>query len=148
MSNRLRMGKVYPAGYQAMIAFDKVIGQTGIDPWHKELIKIRASQINGCAYCVDQHTQDALALGVNPRKINVLCTWREATNHFSEEEQLIIRLTEEMTLIHEHGVSDELYDQCIAKFGDARTGELMMAVIVINAWNRLGVGQHLHPEFA
>ncbi len=141
------MGKVYPQGYQALTALDKTIGQSGIDKWYRELIKIRASYINGCAYCVHQHTQDALALGVDPRKITLVPVWKEAHNHFTPEEQLIMQLTEEITLISQHGLSDELYANCVGKFGEALTAQLIMAVVVINAWNRIGVGLKMEPQF-
>lgn len=147
MTSRFLMGKAYPQGYQALVALDKTIGQSGIDKWHREMIKIRASYINGCAYCVHQHTQDALALGIDPRKITLVPVWKEGRNHFTPEEQLILQLTEEITLISQHGVSDELYANCIDKFGEALTAQLIMAVVVINAWNRIGVGLKMEPEF-
>src|ERR1700748_2995177 len=147
MTSRFLMGKVYPQGYQALIAFDKTISQSGIDKWHWELIRIRASYINGCAYCVDEHTQAALKLGIDPRKITLVPVWKEAHNHFTGEEQLILQLTEEITLISQHGLNDELYANCIARFGEALTAQLIMAVIVINAWNRIGVGLKMEPQF-
>lgn len=147
MSSRFLMGKVFPQGFQALAALDKTIGQSSIDKWHRELIKIRASHINGCAYCVHQHTQDALALGIDPRKITLVPVWKEAHNHFTIEEQLILQLTEEVTLIAHHGLSDELYANCTSKFGEELTAQLIMAVAVINAWNRIGVGSKREPEF-
>src|ERR1700744_1262792 len=99
MSKRIAYSKLDPAFMQGMYTLDKAVAASGIDPWHGELIKIRASYINGCAYCVDMHTQSALKLGVNPRKIAVVPVWREAASHFSPEEQLILRLTEEVSLI-------------------------------------------------
>jgi len=147
MSTRLLMGKAYPAGYNALNALDKVIKESGIDKWHQELIKIAASHINGCAYCLDKHTSDALLLNINPRKINLIPVWREATDHFTEEEQIILRLTEEITLISEDGLSDEVYNSSIRLFGEVLTAQIVMAATVINAWNRIGVGLKMQPRF-
>jgi AhpD family alkylhydroperoxidase len=110
------------------------------------MIRIRASQINGCAYCVNYHTGDALKLGVDFRKINLLSAWREASNVFNEEEQLIIRMTEELTLIHQHGLSETVYEKAISLFGEEKTAQLIMVIITINAWNRIGVGLSIKPE--
>lgn len=96
------------------------------------MIKISASHLNGCAFCLDKHTQDALALGIDARKINLVAVWKEAENHFSEEEQLILKVTEAITLIHKNGLSDELYLKCITVFGDTNTVKIIMAAIVIN----------------
>lgn len=147
MTARFNMGKKYPEAYKAMDAFDTLVAASGIESWYQELIRIRASQLNGCAYCVDMHVQDALKLGINPRKINVTGVWREAANHFTEEEQIIIRLTEEVTLIHNHGISDDLYNAAITKFGEEYTARIIMAIITINAWNRIGVGLKMQPNF-
>ena len=147
MSTRLLIFKAFPDGFNALNAMDKVIRESGIDKWYQELIKIRASHINGCAFCLDKHTKDALALDINPRKINLIPVWREATDHFSEEEQTILKLTEEITLIHDDGLSDEVYNDSIRLFGEVLTAELVMAATVINAWNRIGVGLKMQPKF-
>ena len=144
---RLNLRKTDPALYQSLVAVDKEIAQSGLERWHWEMLKIKASQINGCAYCVDKHTQDALALGVAPRKVNLLSVWREAKSHFSEEEQLILLLTEEMTLIHQRGLTDETFQKCVAKFGEDVTSKLIVAAVSINAWNRIGVGLKMEPSF-
>ena len=147
MSSRFKIGKVYPAAYKAMDALDQVNKISSVDPWHKEMIKIRASQINGCAYCVHYHTIDALKLGVDARKITLLPVWHEATNIFNEEEQLLLAMTEEITHISKHGLSDALYDKAIALFGEEKTAHAIMVMVSINAWNRLGVGLKLEPTF-
>ena len=147
MSTRLLIFKAFPDGFNALNAMDKVIRESGIDKWYQELIKIRASHINGCAFCLDKHTKDALAPDINPRKINLIPVWREATDHFSEEEQTILKLTEEITFIHDDGLSDEVYNDSIRLFGEVLTAELVMAATVINAWNRIGVGLKMQPKF-
>ncbi len=145
MSKRLSMKKVYPEAYKVMAAFDELVGKASFEQWIAEMIRIRSSYINGCAYCVDSHTQDALTLGISPRKIALVPVWREAGEVFSEQEQVILSLTEEVTLIHNKGISDDVYDNCIRLFGEKQTAELIMAIISINAWNRIGVGLNMHP---
>jgi AhpD family alkylhydroperoxidase len=146
MNARLKMGKVQPAAYKAMDALDSYVKQTDINPLHRELIKIRASQINGCAYCLDEHSRDARKLGETEQRIYILSAWREAKNLFNEQEQAILELTEEVTRISEHGVSEEIYNNAIRLFGEKVTAQLYMAIITINAWNRIGVGLHMQPE--
>lgn len=146
MNTRLKMSKTYAEAYKAMDALDTLVVKSGIDTWHQELIRIRASHINGCAYCVDSHTQDALKLGVNARKIALVPVWREAGSVFDQTEQTILLLTEEVTLIHQNGLSDSLYKKCIELFGELLTAKLIMTVITINAWNRIGVGLKLEPS--
>lgn len=140
------MGKVQPAAYKAMDALDNYISTTSIDKVHQELIRIRASQINGCAYCVNYHSGDARKLGETEQRLYLISVWREATNVFSEQEQLLFAMTEEITLIHQHGLSDALYDKAISTFGEERTAQIIMAIITINAWNRIGVGLKMQPE--
>lgn len=146
MGNRFKMGKVQPAAYKAMDALDTYIGSTGIDQRIQELIRIRASQINGCAYCVAYHSADARKAGETEQRLYLISVWREAPNVFTDEEQLILEITEEITLIHKHGLSDVLYDKAIATFGEEKTAQLIMIAITINAWNRIGVGLNMHPE--
>lgn len=146
MGTRFKMGKVYPASYKAIDSLDQLNATSSVEGWFQQLIKIRASQINGCAYCVNMHTQDALKLGIDARKINLINVWREAENVFSEEELLLIQMTEEFTLIHQHGLSDGVYQKAIAIFGEEKTAQIIMVIITINAWNRIGVGLKMQPE--
>ena len=137
------MGKVQPAAYKAMDALDNYVSNSGIDKIHQELIRIRASQINGCAYCVNYHSGDARKLGETEQRLYLISVWREAKNVFTEEEQLLFAMTEEITLIHQHGLSDELYNKSIEIFGEEKTAQVIMAIITINAWNRIGVGLNM-----
>ncbi len=146
MGTRFKMGKVYPASYKALDSLDQLIESSSVEEWYQELIKIRASQINGCAYCVNMHTQDALKLGIDARKINLINVWREADNIFTEEEQLVIRMTEELTLIHQQGLSDSVYEKALALFGEEKTAQIIMVIITINAWTRIGVGLRMQPQ--
>jgi len=145
MSTRFKMGKVQPAAYKAMDALDTYLETTGVPQLQQEMIRIRASQINGCAYCVNQHTSDARKQGETEQRLYLISVWREAPNVFTEEEQLLLAITEEITLIHQHGISDALYDKAIATFGEEKTAQIMMVAITINAWNRIGVGLNMHP---
>lgn len=143
MSKRIRINKVEPAAYEAMFALGKYMATTRIDKLHHELIKIRASQINGCTYCINQHTKDARKLGETEQRLYLLSNWEE-TNLFTEEERAILALTEEITLLPQ-GVSDETYERAAKLFDEQYLAQLIMAVLTINAWNRIGVTTHMIP---
>ena len=145
MGNRLNLREIIPDTYQIFIQLSQAVANTGIDKLHQELIKIRASQINGCGYCLHKHSKDAIRYGEDPKRLYVLSAWREAKNWFSKEEQVILRLTEEITRIADHGLSDQTYDQAVALFGEEMTAKLIVAVININALNRLSVSLTMHP---
>jgi len=145
MNKRINFNVVQPSAYDAMDTLDKFVTRSSLDPRHKELIKIRASQINGCAYCVDAHSHDALKLGESLQRVLLVSAWREAGTIFSEEERLLFRMTEEITLIHQHGLSDEAYEKALQIFGEERTAQVIMNIITINAWNRIGVSTRLKP---
>jgi len=147
MSKRLNIKNLIPDAYQLLIQHSQFVANAGIDPLQQELIKIRASQLNGCAYCLDIHTREALKHGENPRRLAVLSAWREAEDWFSEQDKVILKLTEELTIVANHGLSEETYAQAIACFGEMMTANLIMAVININSLNRLGISQRLHPTF-
>jgi AhpD family alkylhydroperoxidase len=146
MNQRFKMGKIQPKAYEALDPLDNYVENASIPGVFKEFIRIRASQINSCAYCVNMHTRDARKLGVADEKIVLISVWREARNIFSEEEQLILEMTEEITLIHRHGLSDNLYQRSLDAFGETGTAEIIMAIISINAWNRIGVGLKMEPQ--
>lgn len=144
MSKRIRIKAVEPNAYKPMMALESYMAATKIDKLHKELIKIRASQINGCTYCMDQHSRDARAMGETEQRLFVLSNWRE-TDLFSEEEQAILAMTEEVTLIPK-GVSDATYERAAKLFDEQYLAQLIMAIITINAWNRIGVSTHMIPN--
>ncbi|MFS2188391.1 carboxymuconolactone decarboxylase family protein [Mucilaginibacter sp. Mucisp84] len=141
--NRLKINTAEPAGYRAMIALEKYIESTELTTRHKDLIKIRASQINGCAYCVDMHTTDARKAGETERRIYNISVWHEAP-FFDEQERAILALTEEVTLIAGR-VSDETYKKAAELFDEKYLAQVIMAIITINAWNRIGVTTQLQP---
>ena len=140
------MGKVQPEAYKILYELNKYIAAAGIGKLQQEMIKIRASQINGCAYCVNHHARDARRLGETEQRIYLMSVWQEAGDIFTEEERLLLAMTEEITLIHQHGLSDELYDKAIRMLGEEKTAQVIMAIVIINAWNRIGVGLNMAPE--
>lgn len=146
MENRFSMVKVAPKAYEALNVLDKFVLESEISPLHRELIKIKASQINGCAYCVNYHAFDAKKLGETEQRLYLTSVWREAGEIFTEEEKLLFAITEEITLIHQHGLSKDLYNQAIQIFGELKTAHIIMTVITINAWNRVGVSLEMHPQ--
>lgn len=146
MNSRFKMAAVQPGAYKAMYALDQFVRSSSVTPAERELINIRASQINGCAYCMNIHARDARKLGETEQRIYLVGLWRESTNIFNEDEQLLLGITEEITLIHRNGLSDTLYEKAIMSWGEERTAQVIMAVIAINAWNRIGVGLRMHPE--
>ena len=145
MSSRSLTKNVDPAAYKPMLALEKYIAESPLDKVHYELIKIRASQLNGCSYCLNMHSKDARKLGVSEQKIYLLSAWKE-TPFYTDEERSILALTEEITLIANHGVSDEVYNKAVEVLGEAYTKVVLMAVITINAWNRIGITDQLMPE--
>jgi AhpD family alkylhydroperoxidase len=142
MSNRINILQLEPEAYKAIMGLENYIANSGISKTHWELIKIRASQINGCAYCLDMHSRDARKAGETEQRIFVLNAWRE-TSFFTEEERAILALTEEITNISKSGVSDQTYQQAASLFEEHHLAKLMMAITTINAWNRIGVSTHL-----
>ena len=106
-------------------------------PTHKELIKIRASQINGCAFCINMHTADARKYGETEQRIYLISAWREA-DIYTEEEKAIFALTEEVTLINNH-VSEEVYQNAARLFDEKYLAEIILAIITINSWNRFAI---------
>jgi AhpD family alkylhydroperoxidase len=143
MSNRTKMDVVEPNGYKALLALEAYIGRTSLTTKHKDLIKIRASQINGCAFCIDMHTKDARKAGETEQRIYALNAWRD-TPFFDEQERAILALTEEVTLISNH-VADETYNNVATLFDKTYVAQLIMAIITINAWNRMAITTHLEP---
>ncbi|MBL0743881.1 carboxymuconolactone decarboxylase family protein [Chryseolinea lacunae] len=144
MQTRMKLGEIDPEAYKAMSALEKYLGSTGLNAKHRELIKIRASQLNGCAYCVDLHTKDARKAGETEQRLYALTVWRE-TPFFTDEERAILALTEEATFIADR-VSDATYSQAVTVLGEKYTAQVLMAIITINAWNRIGVATNMMPQ--
>lgn len=142
MAQRFNMAEAAPAAYKAMLGLEQYFQGTFLTPIQKELIKIRASQINSCAFCIDMHTRDALKIGETARRIFLLNAWRE-TDLFTVEEQVILAMTEEITLIAQDGLTAATYEQARLLFDEQQIAQIIMGIVTINAWNRIGVSTHL-----
>ncbi len=138
MNTRLNIAKVDAVAYKAMMGLETYLNDIFLNPIQKELIKIRASQINGCAFCLDMHTKD----GETPQRIFLLNAWRE-TNLFTKEEQILLEMTEEITLIHQKGLTESTFQKAKEIFEEKEIAQIIMAIITINAWNRIGISTHL-----
>lgn len=143
MAKRININTVVPQAFKAMFGLETFLAGVEISKTLKELIKIRASQINNCAYCIDMHTKDALKNGETNQRIFLLSAWKEAKSFFTEEEQAVLIMTEEITLIHKNGLSDEAYENATKFFSEKQIAEIIMAIVTINAWNRIAVSTHL-----
>lgn len=138
MEQRIQIDATEPKALRAMLGLEGYMQKSDLNKLHYELIKIRASQINGCAFCLNMHTKDALALGEEAKRIFLLDAWWD-TELYSEEEQIILKITEEVTLIHKDGLTKETYEKGLRIFGEHYLAQIIMAVITINAWNRIAI---------
>ena len=136
---RVDYGKVMPEAIQAMRGLQQVVDSSGLEPKLLELVKVRASQINGCAYCLDMHTKDALAIGENPQRLNVLAAWREAPL-YEPRERAALAWCEGLTLLPDTGAADPVYEEVAAHFTPRELVALTTAIVAINGWNRFAVG--------
>jgi AhpD family alkylhydroperoxidase len=142
-SSRIQVSNVLPSVHKRLIALhqevERAAADAGLDQTLIELIKIRASQINGCAFCTDMHSQDALQHGESPRRLLLLPVWRE-TEFFTERERAALALTDSITTIaSRQDVPDDVYEQAAKVFSDAELAVVVWAATVINAFNRLAV---------
>lgn len=144
MQQRINVLQLEPAAYKAMFALEQYLGTTSLTKTQKELLKIRASQINGCAFCINMHTKDALANGETAQRIFLLNAWRE-TQRFTEEEKALLAMTEEITLISQKGLTEETYTLAKQHFTDNQLAQIIVAITVINAWNRIAISCHTEP---
>jgi AhpD family alkylhydroperoxidase len=144
MQSRLEYDEVGAQSYKGMLAIHRAANESGLEESLLELIKTRASQINGCAYCVDMHTKDARSKGETEQRLYGLSVWRE-TPYYTDRERAALEWTEELTLIAENRVSDELYEQVRQHFSEAELVNLSIAIIAINGWNRLSVAFRTVP---
>jgi AhpD family alkylhydroperoxidase len=146
MEARLSYAKAAPAAYRAMAALERYVKECGLELPLIELVKIRVSQINGCAYCLDMHTKDARAEGETEQRIYTLPAWRE-TPFFTEREQAALAWAEAVTLVSETHVPDDVYEQARAHFSDEELVNLTMVVVAINGWNRLSISFRAVPNY-
>ncbi|ETA08674.1 MULTISPECIES: carboxymuconolactone decarboxylase family protein [Gordonia] len=137
-STRMWIPQDNPAVYKALVALQRA-SSAGVDVEIGELISMRVSQLNGCAYCLHMHAGDALAAQIDPHKLLMLATWREAGSLFSSRERAVLALAEQLTRLGEGGVDDAVFDDVRTCFDAATTGQLVAAIVMINAWNRIAV---------
>ncbi|MFD7404006.1 carboxymuconolactone decarboxylase family protein [Streptomyces sp. NPDC059866] len=135
---RLDWARHAPDVFKAMLRLDTA-AQQGLDAKLRELVKIRASQINHCAFCLDMHTKDALAAGESVERIVQLSAWEESRHFYTEKELAALELTEAVTVLTDGFVPDEVYERAARHFEEAELVRLIAAITVINAWNRFGV---------
>ncbi len=138
MTQRLAWTKVEPAAYDAMLELERY-ASSNLDATLYELIKMRASFLNGCAYCLDKHTHDAIAQGETVQRLVVVAAWQEARDLFTLREQAALALTDAVTRLGEHGVPDAVWAQGTEHFDDGELVHLIMAIATINAWNRIAI---------
>lgn len=144
MSQRFNLSKVSPDGYKAFGPLYQYISSSGLDKRLIDLVFLRVSQINGCAYCVDQHWRDLLKEGEYPRKVNSLITWHEAP-FFSERERAALAWTDSLTNVSTTHVPDADYEAVKSQFSEKEIGDLTIAISLMNAMNRVGVSSRLAP---
>ncbi|MFF3490982.1 carboxymuconolactone decarboxylase family protein [Streptomyces sp. NPDC002795] len=141
---RLDWHRHAPEVFKAMIRLDAA-ARAGVDPKIAELVKVRASQINRCALCLDMHTKDALAAGESVERIIQLSAWEESKHFYTEKEIAALELTEAITVLTDGFVPDEVYEKAAKAFDEQELAQLIAAITVINAWNRFGVSTRQSP---
>ena len=131
--------RVFPAAMRAMVGLEKAMAESALEPALRELLKMRASQLNGCAYCLDMHSKDARALGENEQRLYLLNTWREAP-FYSDRERAALAWCEALTLLPDSGAPDDVYAELVERFDEEEIVALTLAIVAINGWNRFAVG--------
>jgi AhpD family alkylhydroperoxidase len=144
MAERLKYAKAFPEGIHAMMSLTRVINGSGLERSLLELVKTRASQLNGCAYCIDMHTKDARANGETEQRLYALSAWRE-TAFFTSRERAALAWTEALTNIQQAHAPDAVYEQTRSEFDEAELTKLTLAITQINAWNRVAIGFRAEP---
>ncbi|HEY6699608.1 MAG TPA: carboxymuconolactone decarboxylase family protein [Pseudolabrys sp.] len=145
MQQRIDVSKVSPAVYQAVAALQSYVDKSGLDPTLRELIKIRASQINGCAFCLAMHTRDARKLGETEERTHLLNAWREAPI-YSERERAALGWIEAITLVAQGHVPDEAFEAVRLQFSEKEIVDLTAAAVAINSWNRIAIAFRVSPQ--
>ena len=138
---RVDYRKVYPAAVKAMAGLEEAVHASPLDAQLLELVKLRASQLNGCGYCVDMHTKDAEAIGVEMQRLHLVVVWKEATV-YSPRERAALAWCEALTLLPSSGAHNDVYEQVAAAFSPEEVVALTLAIVAIYGWNRFAVGLH------
>jgi len=145
MNPRLDPWKAAPGAYQGMAALQAQVNACGLEPSLMELVKLRASQINGCAFCIAMHTRDARAKGETDERMHLLGAWEESPI-FTERERAALAFTEALTLITQGHVPDAVYAQARAQFSEGELSNLALAIVAINGWNRMSIAFRRLPD--
>ena len=141
MKQRFDVHKLEPQAYKVLLEMEKYLSNCGLDKIQLELIKIRASQINQCAYCLEMHTADALKYGETQRRIFALSAWKESPL-FDEKEKALLAMTEEITLISNDGLTEKTYQNATGHFSENEIAQIVLQIGQINFWNRIAVSSH------
>jgi AhpD family alkylhydroperoxidase len=148
-SERLSIQEVDASAYQAVRGLERYVRAGDLEPGLLELVRIRASQLNGCAFCLEMHNHDARVKGESQRRLDTLSAWREVPDLFTAREAAALALTEAVTRISDEGVSDRVWDDVAMHFAEKQVVRLLLAIAAINVWNRLAVSVHQRlPERA
>jgi AhpD family alkylhydroperoxidase len=145
MKERMNIDKAEPGIYKAMGASDKQVDSFELDAKLKELIRVRVSQINGCGYCINTHTKDALKLGETTQRLFAVSAWWE-TPFFTEEERVVLKLAEQVTRISNGGVTNETYSNALNILGEKKLAQAIFVMVTINSWNRIAISMHMVAE--
>jgi AhpD family alkylhydroperoxidase len=145
MDQRINYGKLAPEGIRALGGLEAYLRDSGLDPGLLDLVKTRASQLNGCAYCVDMHTKDARARGETEQRLYALPAWR-ATPFYTDQERAALAWTDAVTLISHGPVPDTIYEEARRHFSEKELVDLTLALVAINGWNRLSIAFRTEPR--
>lgn len=135
---RIDFAKAAPKAFRALVGFD-IAARDGLDPALVELIQIRASHLNHCAYCLHMHTNDARKAGESEDRLHMVAVWREAPHFFTEKERAALALTEAVTLVADGGVPDDVYAEAAARFDERELAQVLALIFAINTWNRVAL---------
>jgi len=144
MNARINLMNVNPGIFQAMLGLEKQVSKAGLDHKLLDLVRMRASQINGCAYCLDMHSKEARAAGETEQRLYGLNAWRE-TPYYSAQERAALEWTEALTLVADSHVPDDVFERVREQFSDDELAHLSLAIVAINGWNRLNVAARTVP---
>lgn len=143
---RINMADVDQKIMEPMMKMETLIANSSLDKTLYELIKLRASLLNGCAYCIDMHSRDLREMGETDQRMDLITVWREVPDFYTEKEKAVLELTECVTRISDHGVPDQTYNRVMEHFSEQEFLVLIMAINAINCWNRISISTQNVPE--
>ena len=142
MEQRVNIYESQPKAFEGMFALEQFLNASSLNKKQISLIKMRASQMNACAYCINMHTKEAINAGETHQRLHMLNAWKES-KLFSDEEKVLFQMTEEITLIHQNGLTDKTYKHAQQVFGEETIIAIIMTVTTINAWNRIAISTRM-----